>query len=70
MTTVTQLITCPVCAASGTMIRHDIRSSLIYSCLQCTHEWQIEPVGGAATEPPVIEPPQTSRAEGRQLHKV
>ena len=61
MTITTLLITCPVCAASGRMIHHDIRSSLVYSCLKCTHEWQIEPaVGAAVTEPTVIEPPRTS----------
>ena len=57
----TLLITCPVCAASGEMIHHDIRSSLVYSCLYCTHEWQIEPgVEAATTEPTVIEHPRTS----------
>ena len=56
MTTVTLLIRCPVCAASGAMIHHDVRSSLVYSCLHCTHEWEIEPaIGAAATEPTVIE---------------
>lgn len=61
MTTMTLLITCPVCAASGAMIRHDIRSSLVYSCLNCTHEWQIAPaVGAATTESTVNEHPRTS----------
>jgi len=54
--TMTLIITCPVCAASGTMIHHDLRSSLIYSCLNCTHEWQIDPaVEAAPTKPKVIE---------------
>ena len=72
MTTVTLLITCPVCAASGAMIHHDIRSSLIYSCLHCTHEWQIEPaVEATATDPAVVEPPRTSsRTKGPRPHKV
>ena len=26
------------------MLHHDMRSSLDYSCLKCTHEWQIDPV--------------------------
>ena len=57
----TLLITCPVCAASGRMIHHDIRSSLVYSCLNCTHEWQIEPaVEAAATQPTVVEPPRVA----------
>lgn len=41
MTTITVLIRCPVCAASGAMIHHDLRSSLVYSCLNCTHEWEM-----------------------------
>ena len=72
MTTMTLLIRCPVCAASGRMIHHDIRSSLVYSCLNCTHEWQIEPtVGAAATEPTVVKHPRTySRPKGPRPHKV
>ena len=58
-TTVTLLITCPVCAASGAMIHHDVRSSLVYSCLHCTHEWQIEPVDIATSDATMIEQPQT-----------
>jgi hypothetical protein len=66
MATMTLLITCPVCAASGAMIRHDIRSSLVYSCLNCTHEWQIEPgVGPAATEPTMLEDPRPSSGTQR-----
>ena len=37
------IIECPVCGSDGAEIRHDIRSSLIYSCQQCEHEWQIDP---------------------------
>ena len=71
MTTATLLITCPVCAASGAMIHHDVRSSLVYSCLQCTHEWEIEPAVAAATEPAVIAPPPTSSGtNGPRPHKV
>jgi hypothetical protein len=65
MTTTTLLITCPVCAASGAMIHHDIRSSLIYSCLKCTHEWQIDPaVEGATSQSTVIEHPAAVRPPG------
>ena len=70
MTTMIPIITCPVCEASGSMIHHDIRSSLVYSCLNCTHEWQIDPVveagatnptvEAATTQPRVIEHPRTS----------
>jgi hypothetical protein len=43
------------------MLHHDIRSSLVYSCLNCTHEWQIDPaVEAAAAEPTVIEHPRAS----------
>jgi uncharacterized Zn finger protein len=42
-TTASPIITCPVCGASGSMLHHDIRSSLVYSCLNCTHEWQVDP---------------------------
>jgi hypothetical protein len=34
------------------VIHHDIRASLIYSCENCTHEWQID----AAEEPQQAEP--------------
>lgn len=70
MTTTALLIRCPVCGASGGMIHHDIRSSLIYSCLNCTHEWQIDPVGLATTESPVSDDPGTSsQAERPRPHK-
>jgi len=25
------------------MLHHDIRASLLYGCMQCWHEWQIDP---------------------------
>jgi putative phosphoribosyl transferase len=34
---------CPVCGANGPMLRHDVRAPLIYSCMSCLHEWQIDP---------------------------
>ena len=34
------------------MLHHDIRASLIYSCENCTHEWQID----RAEEPPQADP--------------
>lgn len=30
------------------MLHHDIRAPLVYSCMKCLHEWQIE----LAEEPP------------------
>ena len=68
-TTTALLITCPVCAASGAMIHHDIRSSLVYSCLNCMHEWEIDPVVPATTEPTAFEHPQTSSRTNRP-HKL
>ena len=71
MTTITVLIRCPVCAASGEMIHHDLRSSLVYSCLNCTHEWQIDPLGAAGTEPTVFERRRTSpRTKQPRPHKA
>ena len=37
---------------------HDIRASLIYSCENCTHEWQIDP----AEEPQQADPIVAERA--------
>jgi DNA-directed RNA polymerase subunit RPC12/RpoP len=71
MTTVTLLIRCPVCAASGRMIHHDIRSSLVYSCLNCTHEWQIDPAVRAGATPTVTERRRTSsQAKEPPPHKA
>jgi hypothetical protein len=39
---------CPVCGSQGSMIHHDIRASLLYSCENCRHKWQTDP----AEEPP------------------
>jgi hypothetical protein len=44
------IITCPVCGADGSMLHHDLRSSLVYSCLRCTHEWQIDPTVATAAD--------------------
>lgn len=38
-----RIVTCPVCGSDGPELRHDIRSSLLYSCDKCEHEWQIDP---------------------------
>jgi len=37
------LIECPICGSHGSVLHHDIRASLVYSCQQCLHEWQIDP---------------------------
>jgi hypothetical protein len=46
------VITCPVCGSDGTTLHHDIRSSLLYFCERCLHEWQIDP----AQEPFEVDP--------------
>jgi hypothetical protein len=38
-----RLIECPVCHSHAPDIHHDIRSSLLYFCQRCQHEWQIDP---------------------------
>jgi hypothetical protein len=46
------IIKCPVCESQGAALHHDIRASLVYSCLQCLHTWQIDP----AEEPSQADP--------------
>jgi hypothetical protein len=51
------------------MLHHDIRASLIYSCENCTHEWQIDP----AEEPQqadttVAERPRTPSTSAEKRH--
>ncbi len=71
-TTAPPIITCPVCGSQGSMLHHDIRASLVYSCEKCMHEWQIDP----AQEPPqpdptVAEPPRApSRTERPRPRKL
>ena len=37
------IISCPVCGSDGPELRHDVRSSLLYFCVTCDHEWQMDP---------------------------
>ena len=53
------IIRCPVCGAIGSMLHHDIRASLLYSCENCMHEWQLDP----AEEPPQSDPMVAERRE-------
>jgi len=64
-TTAPPIVTCPVCGAYGSMLHHDIRSSLVYSCLNCTHEWQLDPlIETTADGPALVERRRTpSRAQ-------
>lgn len=49
-------VECPVCHSHGTVIHHDIRSSLRYACERCLHEWQIEPAEEPLDVDPTISP--------------
>ena len=65
--TALSIIMCPVCGSTGVMLHHDIRASLVYSCVKCLHEWQIDP----AEEPPQVDPtvaerPRTSSARTKR----
>ena len=67
---VSPVITCPVCGSQGEMLHHDIRASLLYSCMNCLHEWQLDPA--KAPPPPesrLLEDPPTRAAPGKR-HKV
>jgi hypothetical protein len=41
--TIAHIVTCPICQSNGEMIHRDVRASLVYSCRNCSHEWQINP---------------------------
>jgi len=56
-TTAPPIVKCPVCGSQGSMLHHDIRASLVYSCENCLHEWQIDP----ADEPPEPAPTAAER---------
>ena len=43
MTTIPLPARCPVCESEGSMLHHDRRASLVYSCQKCMHEWMIDP---------------------------
>lgn len=51
------IIKCPVCQSHGDMLHHDIRAPLVYSCMNCLHEWEIDP----AEEPPDADPTMAER---------
>jgi len=51
-----RIVKCPVCQ-SDEFIHHDVRASLLYSCRNCSHEWQISPADEPlAADPAVVEP--------------
>ena len=54
-------VQCPLCGSQGTRIHHDVRASLLYSCWECSHEWQIEPPEEPLqADPAIAERPRTS----------
>jgi hypothetical protein len=55
-------IECPVCDAHGEMLHHDVRAPLVYSCLKCMHQWQIDPVDDPSEEEPGM-PPEPREGE-------
>ena len=65
------IITCPVCGSSREQLHHDYRASLVYSCMTCSHEWQIDPADELAErDPTVAERRRTPRTAKRpRLHK-
>jgi hypothetical protein len=65
------IVKCPVCESHGDMLHHDIRAPLVYSCMNCLHEWEIDP----AQEPPpaaptVAEGPRRPSARGKRPRTV
>lgn len=38
-----RIIVCPICDSEGATLHHDMRATLVYSCPQCLHEWQVNP---------------------------
>ena len=68
------VIKCPVCDAHGSQVRHGVRATLVYSCLRCLHEWQIDPADEPADEPApagpaVAEDPQGAPADRIPSHQ-
>ena len=56
------IIKCPLCG-EGADLHHDIRASLVYSCVNCMHEWQIDPA--EETPQPLVALPERSRTPSR-----
>jgi DNA-directed RNA polymerase subunit RPC12/RpoP len=52
----TRTIKCPVCHSHGANLHHDIRSSLLYFCQRCEHEWEIDRVEEPLDVDPAISP--------------
>jgi hypothetical protein len=61
------VIRCPVCDADGTLLHHDMRALLVYSCLQCLHEWEIDPADEPAQSDPTVAERARTPTTGRKL---
>jgi hypothetical protein len=73
MTIAPPVVKCPVCEAHGEILHHDIRASLIYSCRNCSHEWQIDPEEEpeqTESKVPAERPQTSSRARKPQLRRL
>jgi hypothetical protein len=67
---IAHIIRCPVCQSNGEMIHHDVRASLVYSCRNCSHEWQISPADEPLEgDPTVAEPARMPSAGIKRLRQ-
>jgi len=65
------VIECPVCGSHGRMLHHDFRASLVYSCQECTHEWEVEAAEAPGQADSTVAHPRTpSRTERVQPRKL
>jgi len=65
------LVKCPVCESYGDMLRHDIRAPLVYSCRNCSHEWEIDPAEEPVPAvPTVAEGPRRPSARSKRPRTV
>ena len=55
MTVIAPPIVCPVCGSHGQRLHRDIRASLVYTCMACQHEWQIDPTAEPEEDPAKVE---------------
>jgi len=53
--TIVHTVKCPICQSNGEMIHHDVRAPLVYSCRNCSHEWEIKPADEPAEGDPTVE---------------
>jgi len=63
-TTSAHVVKCPVCESNGEMIHHDLRASLVYSCRNCSHEWQINPADEPLERDPAVAEPARMPSAG------